>query len=294
MGKCLLCPRGCSVDRAQGETGFCKEAKDVTISRAALHLWEEPPISGSRGSGTIFFCGCNLHCVFCQNKLISRGGGNRKTISVNELASLMLEVRDMGAHNINLVTPTHFADSIAEALTLIRDDLNIPIVYNSSGYENISTLKMLDGLIDVYLPDFKYASSELARDYSSAPDYTEVAAKALCEMHRQVGSPVFDENGIIQRGMIVRHLVLPSCRHDSIKVLDILAELFSPDSIKLSLMSQYTPDFALDTPFKNLHRKLTSFEYNSVLEHAISLGSDGYFQSLSSATSRYTPNFEGC
>ena len=293
MEKCLLCPRGCSADRARGNAGFCGESADITFARASLHMWEEPPISGSRGSGTIFFCGCNLRCVFCQNKIISRGGGNRKTISVSELASLMLELRDMGAHNINLVTPTHFANAIAEVLTLVKGDLNIPVVYNSSGYESPSTLKMLDGLIDVYLPDFKYASSELARDYSSAPDYPEVATKALCEMFRQVGAPVFDENGIIQRGMIVRHLVLPACRHDSIKVLDTLSDLFTPDDIKLSLMSQYTPEFALDTPFKNLHRKLTSFEYNSVLEHAISLGFDGYFQSLSSATSKYTPNFEG-
>lgn len=293
MDKCILCPRECAADRAQGNIGICGETKSITISRASLHMWEEPPISGSRGSGTIFFCGCNLHCVFCQNKIISSGGGNRRTLCVNELASLMLELQDMGAHNINLVTPSHFADSITEALTIVRESLNIPIIYNSSGYEKLSTLKMLDGLIDVYLPDFKYASKELAMDYSSAPDYPEIASKALCEMYRQVGSPIFDESGIIQRGMIVRHLVLPACRHDSIKVLDTLAELFSVDSVKLSLMSQYTPDFALDTPFKNLHRKLTSFEYNSVLEHAISLGFDGYFQSLSSATSKYTPNFEG-
>ncbi len=292
MDKCTLCPRACSANRAQGERGFCKEAKEITISRASLHMWEEPPISGSRGSGTIFFCGCNLHCVFCQNKIISRGGGNRKNLSVSKLASLMLELQDMGAHNINLVTPTHFADSVAEALKLVRGELNIPIVYNSSGYESLSTLKILDGLIDVYLPDFKYASNELAKDYSSAPDYPEVAAKALCEMYSQVGAPIFDTDGLMKRGMIVRHLVLPACRHDSIKVLDTLSELFSPDSIKLSLMSQYTPDFALDTPYKNLHRKLTSFEYNSVLNHAISLGFDGYFQSLSSATSSYTPNFE--
>ena len=292
MEKCVLCPRACSTSRAQGERGICGESKEITISRASLHPWEEPPISGSRGSGTIFFCGCNLQCVFCQNKIISRGGGNRKTLSVSELATLILELRDMGAHNINLVTPTHFADSIAEALTLVKSDLNIPIIYNSSGYESLSTLKMLDGLIDIYLPDFKYASSELAKNYSSAPDYKEVAAKALCEMHRQVGTPIFDGNGLITRGMIVRHLVLPACRHDSIQVLDTLSELFSPDSIKLSLMSQYTPEFALDTPYKNLHRKVTSFEYNSVLDHAISLGFDGYFQSLSSATSIYTPNFE--
>ena len=258
-----------------------------------LHRWEEPPISGERGSGAIFFCGCNLRCVFCQNKTISRGGGNRKELSEDELISLMLKLRDAGAHNINLVTPTHFADTLARVLERVKPDLGIPVVYNTSGYESLETLKLLDGLVDVYLPDFKYASSELAAKYSSAPDYPEIATSALREMHRQVGKVTFDSDGRITKGVIVRHLVLPSHRKDSIEVLRLIADTVPISDIKLSLMSQYTPEFALDTPFKNLHRKLTSFEYNSVLEHAISLGFDGYFQSLSSATSKYTPNFEG-
>ncbi len=290
MEKCFLCPRKCGVERKL-LTGYCGEGDTAVISRAALHMWEEPPISGTRGSGTIFFCGCNLRCVFCQNKTISRGGGARKEVSIDELSDIMLALEAEGAHNINLVTPTHFADKVAAALTKVKHKLNIPVVYNSSGYENISTLRMFEGLVDIYLPDFKYASNELAARYSSAPDYPEVAKAAVGEMFRQTGAFVSDENGIMQKGLIVRHLVLPACRHDSIAVLDILADTLPTKDIKLSLMSQYTPEFALDCEFKNLHRKLTSFEYNSVLSHAISLGFDGYFQHISSATSSYTPDF---
>ena len=290
MEKCFLCPRKCGVERTL-RTGYCGEGDTAVISRAALHMWEEPPISGTRGSGTIFFCGCNLRCVFCQNKTISRGGGTRKKVLTDELSDIMLALEAEGAHNINLVTPTHFADKVAAALTKVKHKLNIPVVYNSSGYENISTLRMLEGLVDIYLPDFKYASNELAARYSSAPDYPEVAKAAVGEMFRQTGAFVIDENGIMQKGLIVRHLVIPSCRHDSIAVLDILANTLPTKDIKLSLMSQYTPEFALDCEFKNLHRKLTSFEYNSVLSNAISLGFDGYFQHISSATSSYTPDF---
>lgn len=254
-------------------------------------MWEEPPISGSRGSGTIFFSGCNLRCVFCQNKLISRGGGNRRTVSTEELCQIMLELMDAGAHNINLVTPTHFADKIALCLENIKDKLSIPIVYNTSGYESVETLKKLSGLVDVYLPDFKYASNDLSKKYSQAPDYPEVASEALSEMYSQVGECVFDDNGIIQKGVIVRHLVLPSHRKDSMDVLDLISALLPKDKIKLSLMSQYTPDFALDTEFKNLHRRLTTFEYQSVLRYAEELGFDGYFQNISSATTEFTPDF---
>lgn len=290
MAKCYLCPRECGIAR-ELKKGYCGEGDTAVISRAALHMWEEPPISGTRGSGTIFFCGCNLRCVFCQNKTISRGGGARREVSTDELSGIMLDLEAQGAHNINLVTPTHFADKVAAALTKVKHKLNIPVVYNSSGYEKTDTLKILEGLVDIYLPDFKYASSDLASLYSSAPDYPEVAKAAIEEMFRQTGAYVLDENGIMQKGLIVRHLVLPSCRHDSIAVLDILADTLSVKDIKLSLMSQYTPEFALDCEFKNLHRKLTSFEYDSVLGHAISLGFDGYFQHISSATSSYTPDF---
>ncbi len=292
MHECRLCPRECGVTRDKNRTSFCGESRTLTVSRAMLHRWEEPPISGERGSGAIFFCGCNLRCVFCQNKTISRGGGNRKELSEDELISLMLKLRDAGAHNINLVTPTHFADTLARVLERVKPDLGIPVVYNTSGYESLETLKLLDGLVDVYLPDFKYASSELAAKYSAAPDYPEIATSALREMHRQVGKVTFDSDGRITKGVIVRHLVLPSHRKDSIEVLRLIADTVPISDIKLSLMSQYTPDFALDTEFKNLHRRVTSFEYSTVLEHAISLGFDGYFQERASASDSFTPNFE--
>lgn len=292
MAECTLCPRMCRADRAAGERGFCGESADIIVSRASLHMWEEPPISGSRGSGTIFFGGCNLRCVFCQNKMISSGGGARRSVSEQELADIMLSLEAEGAHNINLVTPTHFADRIAACLDSVRPKLGIPIVYNSSGYESQSTLRMLDGLIDIYMPDLKYASPSLASDYSNAPDYPKVALTAIREMHRQVGSCAFDEAGIMKRGMIVRHLVLPACRKDSISALNALANAIPVGDVRLSLMSQYTPEFALDCAYKNLHRRLTTFEYNSVLDHALSLGFEGYFQALSSASSQYTPKFD--
>lgn len=292
MKGCNICPRKCFADRGTDIKGFCGEGEKMAVSRIGLHMWEEPSISGSRGSGTIFFRGCNLRCVFCQNKLISRGGGAYRELDSKALAREMLSLRDMGAHNINLVTPTHFATQIAESLTLVKEELGIPVVYNSSGYESVETLRALDGLIDIYLPDFKYASRKLAEDYSNAPDYPKVAEAAVAEMFRQVGANVIDSDGIMRRGVIVRHLVLPSCRADSFDVLDILCRILPKNEFKLSLMSQYTPEFAADCQFKNLRRRLTSFEYDSVLEYAISLGFDGYFQNRSSATSAYTPDFE--
>lgn len=291
MDICTLCPRECSARRGGNELGFCGESRKLTVSRASLHMWEEPPISGTRGSGTIFFCGCNLRCVFCQNKIISRGDGTRYELSEDELCRLMLRLEELGAHNINLVTPSHFADTVALCLERVKPNLTIPVIYNSSGYEKLSTLKMLDGLVDVYLPDFKYASSELSADYSGAPDYSEVASTAIREMFRQTGAVRFDGNGLITKGVIVRHLILPACRKDSIAVLDMLSELLPIGDVRLSLMSQYTPDFALDCEFRNLHRKLTSFEYKSVLDHAIELGFEGYFQELSSSSQKYTPDF---
>ena len=293
MSECMLCPRECRADRESGEVGFCGEGSGIVISRASLHMWEEPPISGVRGSGTVFFGGCNLRCVFCQNRVISRGGGARREVSERELADVMLSLKEQGAHNINLVTPTHFADRIASCLEYVKPRLGIPVVYNSSGYESVDTLRSLEGLVDVYLPDLKYASAAIASDYSSAPDYPEIALEAICEMYRQVGECVFDGEGMMRRGLVVRHLVLPACRHDSMAVLDALAATVDVKKIKLSLMSQYTPDFALECGYKNLHRRLTRFEYNSVLNHALSLGFDGYFQSISSASATYTPDFGG-
>lgn len=290
MSICNICPRACGVDREM-RRGFCASGEHAAVSRVSLHIWEEPSVSGTHGSGTIFFSGCNLRCVFCQNKAISRGDADAKIYDADALAELILSVEAMGAHNINLVTPTHFVKTIAKALKKAKPRLTIPVVYNSSGYELASSLEMLDGLVDVYLPDFKYASSELAAKYSSAPDYPEIARAALAQMYSQTGSATFDEAGMITRGVIVRHLVLPSHRKDSIAVLDTLAELLPIKDIRLSLMSQYTPEFAADCEYRELHRRVTTFEYNSVLEHALSLGFEGYFQHRSSASASYTPDF---
>ena len=292
MSKCFLCPRMCGADRQAGERGVCGEGNEIRIARAALHMFEEPPISGERGSGTVFFSGCSLRCVFCQNKAISRGGDGGRQVSPRELADVFFELRDMGAHNINLVTPTHFAEGVIEALELARPTLGIPVVYNTSGYERVETLRRFEGLVDIYLPDFKYASGELARKYSAAPDYPETAKAAICEMYRQVGKYSYGEDGMLRRGVVVRHLVLPSARRDSIAVLDRLSSIAPKSDILLSLMSQYTPEFAADSPYSELRRKVTSFEYDSVLEYALSLGFEGFMQGRASATAKYTPDFK--
>ncbi len=288
---CFICPRECGAKRESGELGFCGAGDKMLVSRIALHPYEEPPISGTRGSGTVFFCGCSLGCVFCQNKDISRGAVRGTEYTPEQLAVKMLELEAMGAHNINLVTAAHFAPQVAQALAIAKRSLKIPVVYNSSGYEKAQTLKMLDGLVDIYLPDFKYFSPALSAKYSSAPDYAQVATAALGEIYRQVGGYVYNKDGLLARGMIVRHLVLPSCREDSKNVLRHIASILPPDKILLSLMSQYTPDFALDSEHRELHRRLTSFEYSSVAKVALELGFDGFFQERSSATKIFTPEF---
>ncbi len=292
MSKCMLCPRECGVDRQNGELGFCRAGYSVRVARYSLHEWEEPVISGKNGSGTVFFSYCNLQCEFCQNRVISHGGKG-EDISVDRLCEIMLELEGMGAENINLVTPTHFADKIARALEAVKDKLSVPVVYNSSGYEKADSLRMLEGLVDIYIPDYKYFSDELARKYSNAPDYRKYAEAAIREMFRQTGEAVVDEKGIMQKGVIVRHLVLPSCRKDSMEVLDRIVSILPKDKIFVSIMSQYTPDFAIaaGTEFKELRRRLTSFEYSSVLEYASKLGINGFSQDISSAKTKYTPDF---
>lgn len=294
MSICNLCPRKCGIDRERS-IGYCGEKSTLRVARIAPHNFEEPPISGTRGSGTVFFSGCPLHCVFCQNRDISKRDGVGKEMSTDELYEAILELADLGVHNINLVTAAHFVPQISPILEKLKTKggLNIPVLYNSSGYELPETLKMLDGLVDIYMPDFKYFSPELARKYSSAPDYPKIAAEAIKEMFRQVGKYRYSDSepNILERGLIVRHLVLPGCRQDSIDVLRALAKEVNPNDILLSLMSQYTPDFALDTPYKNLHRRVTTFEYQSVIEQANSLGFDGFIQSKSSAEAHYTPSF---
>lgn len=295
MSECRLCPRQCGADR-DSHIGFCGEASAIRVARIAPHHFEEPPISGRRGSGTVFFSGCPLHCVFCQNKDISRVGGYGKEMSESALYEEIVGLLQKGVHNLNLVSATQFVPQIVPILERLKSsgELKVPVVYNSSGYERTDTLKMLDGLVDIYLPDFKYFSPELAKKYSSAPDYPEVAKTAIAEMLRQVGKYRYSESEpeILKSGVIIRHLVLPACRHDSIDVLRELARTVPVGDVLLSLMSQYTPDFALDCPYENLHRRLTSFEYSSVLAEAERLGFDGFIQSKSSASAKYTPSFK--
>jgi len=255
-----------------------------------LHHWEEPCISGKNGSGAIFFSGCTLKCVFCQNKEISRQPKGTE-MTERQLANLFLQLQDKGAHNINLITPTHFTKQIISALNIVKHKLYIPVVYNTSGYETVDTLKMLSGYVDIFLPDFKYYDSFLAEKYSKAPDYFEIASKAICEMFRQVGKYTEDENGILKKGVIIRHLVLPACRHDSVKILEEIKKLLPISDIRLSLMSQFTPDF-VPKEYPELSRRITTFEYNSVLKKATELGFEGFFQSRESAVTSYTPDFK--
>ncbi len=291
MASCALCPRRCGVDRTAGQVGVCGVTDTLRVARIAPHMWEEPPISGSRGSGTVFFTGCSLRCIFCQNRTISREGMG-KTYTEEELTAAILSLRDQGVHNINFVTPTHYTSTIARILERIKPTLGIPVVWNCGGYESVETLRMLEGLVDIYLPDFKYFSPDLSRDYSAAPDYPAIATDAVQEMYRQTG-PYTEEKDLAKRGVIIRHLVLPGCRADSMNVLRHIASILPPAEIRISVMRQYTPDFAADAPYKNLHRRVTDFEYTSVLDEAARLGLLGFSQGKDAATKAYTPDFEG-
>ncbi len=288
MKPCEICPRRCGVDRERSR-GFCGEGADARVAKVMLHRFEEPCISGTRGSGAIFFSGCSVKCAFCQNRDISRGGAG-ETVTPAELAKEMISLRDRGAHNINLVTPTHFTERIIEALDLVKDKLGIPVVWNTSGYELPETVRRLGGYADVFLTDFKYSSQALSAKYSAAPDYAEYASASLREMVRITGRPVF-EDGMLTRGVIVRHLVLPGAYRDSIAVLQRIADTVGTEDVLLSLMAQYTPEFA-NEGFPELQRRITTFEYKKALGEARRLGFDGFSQSISSASPRYTPDFE--
>lgn len=293
MKTCSLCPKSCMVDR-NITRGFCGVPADLYISKIMLHPWEEPCICGGAGAGTIFLSGCNLHCVYCQNCKISQGNHGKK-FTHEQLKKEIFALAERGASCIEFVTPTHYTDKLAQILEEIKPQLNIPVVWNSSGYEKVEMLKTLDGLVDIYMPDLKYFSDELSGKYSHANDYFPIAIDAIKEMLSQVGAPRFDDCGRLLSGVIVRHLVLPDCRRDSTELLSRLAECVGAQNIILSLMSQYTPDFYIqsypDKAYKNLARKITSFEYNSVLKKAQELGFDGYFQDVSSASAIYTPDF---
>jgi len=288
MQSCALCPRQCGVDRLQ-QRGFCQAGAQIRVARAALHHWEEPCISGSRGSGTIFFSHCTLRCVYCQNESISRGGFGRD-ITPARLGDIMLELQQQGAHNINLVTPTHFTPQILQALDLVRHKLEIPIVMNCGGYERVETLRMWDGYIDVYLPDLKYFDSGLSMTYSAAPDYFEYASQAILEMHRQQPQ-LREKEGMLQAGLIVRHLVLPGSWRDSAKIVGWLADHIPPQQFYISLMRQFTPtDACVRHP--EINRKLTTYEYNKVVEAAAERGLSGFMQDKESAEKGYTPPFD--
>lgn len=284
---CTLCPRRCGVDRTRGQLGFCKMPGQVHAARAGVHYWEEPVISGSFGSGAVFFSGCTLKCAFCQNYDISQENFGKPMTSA-ELRAAFERLIDEGVQNINLVTPTHFLPDILPAL---EPKLPVPVVYNCGGYESVETLRQLEGKIDVYLPDFKYSDNVLAEKLSSAPDYFETASAAILEMYRQVGKPVI-EGDEMKRGVLVRHLVLPGCVDNSLGVLDWVAEHFRSGDILFSLMSQYVPmGRAVDMP--PFDRRITELEYDSVLSYMMLLGiEDGYTQDFSSAERGYTPSFD--
>ncbi len=286
---CMLCPRNCGADRNVSK-GFCGAKDSVKIARAALHFWEEPIISGENGSGTVFFSNCNLMCVYCQNKEISSGGFG-KEISTDRLSEIFLNLQGKGAHNINLVTPTPYIPFIIEAIDKAQSKLKIPIVYNCGGYEKPEIISLLDKYIDIYLTDFKYYDKALAKKYSLSEDYPDFALSSLKKMIETKGKPVI-EKGIMKKGVIVRHLVLPSNRNDSINILNVLKENFGTDKFILSLMSQYFPQDGLKE-FPEINRKVTSFEYNSVVNFALDLGfSNAYIQEKESADNIFVPDFD--
>lgn len=307
MKICTLCPRNCAVDRKNGGRGVCGQTETIKVARAALHYWEEPCISGENGSGTVFFSGCSLHCVFCQNHKIANGAVG-KEITIERLSEIFLELQEKKANNINLVTPGHFVPQIVTALeSAKKQGLVIPIVYNTSSYEHVDTIKMLDGLVDIYLPDFKYMSSALSKKYSHAADYSEVAKAAIDEMVRQTGEAEFGEtvrsdggrvpdanedSALMRRGTIVRHLILPGCTKDSKEIIRYLYETYG-DTIYISIMNQFTPLAGL-SDYPELNRRVTEEEYDEVVDYAIELGVEcGFIQEGETAEESFIPEFDG-
>lgn len=296
LSQCRLCPRRCGVNRLQGETGYCGQPAQLYAARAALHFWEEPCISGTEGSGTIFFSGCNLRCIYCQNRdiALSRQG---QPITSQRLSEIFWELAEKGANNINLVTPTHYLPQICQAVdTAKKQGFPLPFVYNCGGYESVESLRLLDGLVDIYLPDLKYKNTDIASRFSNAPDYFPVACDALKEMFRQVGKPVLDSRtGLLKRGMIVRHLLLPGQTANSKRVLRWLVETFG-DDIYVSIMNQYTPmpQVLSDPAFQDIARTVSDAEYNKILDFAEQIGiRKGFFQEGDTAKESFIPPFTG-
>ena len=285
---CMLCPRRCGISRTEtAGKGVCGVGTLPRIARAALHMWEEPCISGTRGSGAVFFSGCGLKCIFCQNEAISHGGEG-ENVSIERLSQIFQELEAQGAHNINLVTAAQFVPAVIAALDLYRP--GIPIVYNSSGYERVETLRMLEDYVDIYLPDFKYIDAGMAKLLSGAEDYPQAAIAAIHEMLRQTGPAVYDEHGIMLRGTQIRHLVLPGLTGDSMKILSVIKDEFPGAGV--SLMGQYTP-FGKALSMPGMNRKLKKKEYARVLAHMEAIGLDGYRQELESASETFVPAFDG-
>lgn len=293
LSDCTLCPRECHVNRNAGEIGYCGQTASIMAARAALHFWEEPCLSGTNGSGAVFFSGCNLHCVYCQNHEIAQGLSGRE-ITPSRLSDIFLELQEKGAHNINLVTPTHFLPQIITALeTAKKQGLSIPIVHNTSAYEKKDTLKRLNGLVDIYLPDLKYFDSTLSSRYSHASDYFTIAASAIAEMVRQTGAPKFtdDTEPLMKKGVIVRHLLLPGCEKDTRRILHYLYNTYKND-IYISIMNQYTPLPQVEN-IPRLNRKISAREYEKIIDYAISIGiENGFIQEGETASESFIPAFD--
>lgn len=289
INNCRLCPRNCGVNRDIGELGYCGCGKDMVIARYSLHMWEEPCISGVKGSGTIFFSHCNLRCLFCQNYDISTLNKG-KVVSIEEFSDICIELQKNGANNINLVTGTMYVPMIVKGIKLAKKKgLIIPVIYNTSGYDSVYTIKMLDGAVDVYLPDLKYYDDELADKYSKCRDYFKYASKAVEEMYKQVGKPVFDNNGIIRRGVIVRHLILPGNINDSKKIIKYLYYKYH-DNIIISIMNQYTPIRWLE--YEELNHKIKDKDYDEIINYAYDLGiRNAYIQEGDTQKTSFIPDF---
>ena len=293
LNECTLCPRNCKVNRNEEKNGFCRTGKNVKVALCSLHYYEEPSISGEAGSGTVFFTGCNLRCVFCQNYKVSQELEG-KEITIEELANEFLALQEKGANNINLVTGFMYVPHIIEALKIAKEKgLKVPVVYNSSGYESTETLKLLEGFVDVYLPDLKYYYDDLGKKFSGVDNYFEKATEAIYEMYRQVGSPEFDENGMIKRGLIIRHLVLPNNIDNSKKVLKWIKDNID-DDVYVSVMAQYFPTHkAKDNKELKLDRKISKEEYDEIENYVFELDLNGYMQDYDEGDeSKYVPNFE--
>ena len=291
MKSCNICPHYCKVDRKSGQMGRCKCNDKLKVALAALHFYEEPCISGKNGSGTIFFSNCNLNCVYCQNYEISQLGKG-KEITVTELADLFIKQQEKGAHNINLVTPTSYVNEIIEAIDIAkRNGLKLPIIYNTNSYENIETIKRLEGYIDVYLPDLKYYSDSLAKQYSNVNNYFNIATQAIQEMYKQVGSTEFDENGLIKKGIIIRHLILPNHILNTKHILKWIKENMSK-GICVSIMAQYFPTYKAKE-LEAINRKITQKEYKEVEDYLYCLDlENGYIQELGEHEEEYVPKWD--